>query len=214
MLYSNECTPHRCEPSDPFNCSKEACWEAVQIPPSLSVISVDEYGAASTISRPRFCEHSVNTVWHETSGDGEVQQMAASQDDTADLFGSPQQKPSGNLQVSLTDSSDSDLGGTRTSEDGAGGTGRAAARNVTIDGSTPAISAESTATTTGKGSEVDRGALQVPSTPSMDMDTERATRTTCRVLKSSWRGAVAPPARIRANAWLPLLWGLQAQIRL
>eukprot|EP01050_Picozoa_sp_SAG11_P010058 SAG11_NODE_988_length_6275_cov_10.173413_9_plen_139_part_00 len=36
------------------------------------------------------------------------------------------------------------------------------AHKETIDGSTPAISAESTATTTDNGSEVDRGALQVP----------------------------------------------------
>ena len=72
----------------------------------------------------------------ETSGDGEVQQMAASQDDTADLFGSPLQETSGDLEVSLSSSSDSesyqgdrdasdnetpDLGGTGTAEDGAGG---------------------------------------------------------------------------------------------
>eukprot|EP01050_Picozoa_sp_SAG11_P036001 SAG11_NODE_13477_length_653_cov_3.319495_1_plen_104_part_01 len=103
--------------------------------------------------------------------------MAAPQDDTADLFGSPLQETSGDLEVSLTNSSDSesyrgdrdasdnetqDLGGTGTAENGAGGTGRAAARNVIIDGSTPAISAESTATTTDGGSEVDRGASQVP----------------------------------------------------
>ena len=113
----------------------------------------------------------------ETSGDGEVQQMAASQDDTADLFGSPLQETSGDLEVSLSSSSDSesyqgdrdasdnetqDLGGTGTAEDGAGGTERAAAHNETIDGSAPAISAESTATTTDGGSEVDRGASQVP----------------------------------------------------
>eukprot|EP01050_Picozoa_sp_SAG11_P010059 SAG11_NODE_988_length_6275_cov_10.173413_10_plen_119_part_00 len=74
----------------------------------------------------------------ETSGDGEVQQMAVSQDDTADLFGSPQQEVSGGLEVSLTNSSDSesyreatgasddesqDPEGTGTSEDGAGGGG-------------------------------------------------------------------------------------------
>ena len=85
----------------------------------------------------------------ETSGDGEVQQMAASQDDTADLFGSPLQETSGDLEVSLSSSSDSesyqgdrdasdnetqDLGGTGTAEDGAGGTERAAAHNETIDG--------------------------------------------------------------------------------
>eukprot|EP01050_Picozoa_sp_SAG11_P006345 SAG11_NODE_488_length_8997_cov_12.304113_7_plen_138_part_00 len=93
--------------------------------------------------------------------------MAASQDDTADLFGSPQQEALGDLEVSLSNSSDSEsykevTGGTGTSEDGAGGTVRAASHKETIDGSTPAISAESTATTTDKGSEVDRGALQVP----------------------------------------------------
>ena len=43
-----------------------------------------------------------------------------------------------------------------------GGTERAAARNEIIDGSAPAISAESTATTTDEGSEVNRGASQVP----------------------------------------------------
>eukprot|EP01050_Picozoa_sp_SAG11_P033044 SAG11_NODE_11030_length_788_cov_5.725689_2_plen_90_part_00 len=70
--------------------------------------------------------------------------------------------------MSLTNSSDSesyreatgasddelqDPEGTGTSEDGAGGTVRAAAHKETIDGSTPTISAESTAATTDKGSE-------------------------------------------------------------
>eukprot|EP01050_Picozoa_sp_SAG11_P024182 SAG11_NODE_5076_length_1671_cov_5.290076_1_plen_66_part_00 len=63
--------------------------------------------------------------------------MAAPHDDTADLFGSPLQETSGSLQVSPSNSSDSessgeamgasddemqDLGGTGTAEDGAGGT--------------------------------------------------------------------------------------------
>ena len=73
----------------------------------------------------------------ETSGDGEARQMAASNDDTADLFGSPLPLTGDGLQVSSATSSGSelseqvgddldndecDLGGTGTAEDGAGGT--------------------------------------------------------------------------------------------
>ena len=45
----------------------------------------------------------------ETSGDGEVQRLAASQDDTADLFGSPLPLTDDGLQVSHTISSGSEL---------------------------------------------------------------------------------------------------------
>eukprot|EP01050_Picozoa_sp_SAG11_P016696 SAG11_NODE_2311_length_3538_cov_2.702821_1_plen_120_part_00 len=80
----------------------------------------------------------------ETSGDGEARKMAASNDDTADLFGSLLQETSGRLQVSPANSSDSesaredmdasddemqDLGGAGIAEDGAGGTVRAAAHS-------------------------------------------------------------------------------------
>ena len=73
----------------------------------------------------------------ETSGDGEARQMAVSNDDTADLFGSPLPLTGDGLQMSHPISSDSelseqamgdldndnqDLGGTGTAEDGAGGT--------------------------------------------------------------------------------------------
>ena len=73
----------------------------------------------------------------ETSGDGEARQMAASNDDTADLFGSPLPLTGSGLQVSQTTSSGSelseqvgddldndecDLGGTGTAGDGAGDT--------------------------------------------------------------------------------------------
>ena len=73
----------------------------------------------------------------ETSGDGEAQRLAASNDDTADLFGSPLPLTGDGLQMSHPISSDSelseqamgdldndnqDLGGTGTAEDGAGGT--------------------------------------------------------------------------------------------
>eukprot|EP01050_Picozoa_sp_SAG11_P015018 SAG11_NODE_1908_length_4083_cov_2.678213_2_plen_162_part_00 len=105
----------------------------------------------------------------ETSGDGEAQRLAASTDDTADLFGSPLQLTGGGLQVSQTTSSGSeselseqdmgdldnenqDLGGTGTAEDGVGGTTSVAARTEDIDGSTPKIPVVSTATTTGEGS--------------------------------------------------------------
>eukprot|EP01050_Picozoa_sp_SAG11_P007246 SAG11_NODE_596_length_8299_cov_12.479512_4_plen_177_part_00 len=113
----------------------------------------------------------------ETSGDGEAQRLAASNDDTADLFGSSLQLTVGGLRVSQTTSSGSelseqvmddlgndnqDLGGTGTAGDGAGGTIGVAAPTEKIDGSAPAIMAESTAKTTDEGSEVDRGALEVP----------------------------------------------------
>ena len=73
----------------------------------------------------------------ETSGDGEARQMAVSNDDTADLFGSPLPLIVDGLQVSQATSSGSelseqvgddldndecDLGGTGTAEDGAGDT--------------------------------------------------------------------------------------------
>ena len=89
----------------------------------------------------------------ETSGDGEARQMAASNDDTADLFGSPLPLTGDGLQVSPATSSGSelseqvgddldndecDLGGTGTAEDGAGGTIGVAAPTEEIDGSTPA----------------------------------------------------------------------------
>eukprot|EP01050_Picozoa_sp_SAG11_P005193 SAG11_NODE_357_length_10240_cov_4.621142_3_plen_83_part_00 len=81
--------------------------------------------------------------------------MAASNDDTADLFGSLLQETSGSLQVSPANSSDSEssredmdasdlgnetqeLGGSGTAEDG---TERAATHIETIDDSTPTISA-------------------------------------------------------------------------
>ena len=73
----------------------------------------------------------------ETSGDGEARQMAASHDDTAELFGSPLPLIVDGLKVSQATSSgselseqvgddldndESDLGGTGTAEDGAGDT--------------------------------------------------------------------------------------------
>ena len=85
----------------------------------------------------------------ETSGDGEARQMPASNDDTADLFGSPLPLTDGGLQVGHTISSGSelseqvgddlgndecDLGGTGTAEDGAGGT-TVVASTKEIDGS-------------------------------------------------------------------------------
>jgi hypothetical protein len=45
----------------------------------------------------------------ETSGDGEARQMAASNDDTADLFGSPLPLTGDGLQVSPATSSGSEL---------------------------------------------------------------------------------------------------------
>ena len=99
----------------------------------------------------------------ETSGDGEARQMAASNDDTADLFGSPLPLIVDGLQVSQATSSGSelseqvgddldndasDLGGPGTAEDGAGDTIGVAAPTQEIDGSTPAITAESTARST------------------------------------------------------------------
>ena len=96
----------------------------------------------------------------ETSGDGEARQMAASNDDTADLFGSPLPLTGAGLQVSQATSSGSELseqamgdldndnrglGGTGTAEDSAGGTIGVAAPTEEIDGSTPANMAESTA---------------------------------------------------------------------
>ena len=45
----------------------------------------------------------------ETSGDGEARQMAASNDDTADLFGSPLPLTGDGLQVSQATSSGSEL---------------------------------------------------------------------------------------------------------
>ena len=45
----------------------------------------------------------------ETSGDGEARQMAASHDDTADLFGSPLPLTGDGLQVSPATSSGSEL---------------------------------------------------------------------------------------------------------
>ena len=120
----------------------------------------------------------------ETSGDGEARQMAASNDDTADLFGSPLPLTGDGLQVSQTTSSGSELseqamgdldndnqglGGTGTAEDGAGGTIGVAAPTEEIDGSTPANMAESAARTTDRGSEVVKGAVEVPTEAVQDI---------------------------------------------
>eukprot|EP01050_Picozoa_sp_SAG11_P039865 SAG11_NODE_17004_length_531_cov_1.032407_1_plen_139_part_01 len=104
-------------------------------------------------------------------------QMVPSNNDTADLFGSPLHEDTSLTETDQDNSNDSksnegameatgdeehDLSDSDAGEAGADGTEGAAARTETIDGSTPATLAGSIAVTTDEGSEVNRGTLRVP----------------------------------------------------